>query len=39
MPNHPHTIGRWDDATGEDQIEPIAAVSDHLARSRPTGRR
>jgi hypothetical protein len=28
MPNHPHTIGRWEDATGEDQIEQIAAVSE-----------
>ena len=26
MANHPHTIDRWDDATGENLIEQIAAV-------------
>jgi hypothetical protein len=29
MADHPHTIDRWDDATGEDLIEQIAAVSDY----------
>ena len=27
MPDHPHTIDRWDDATGENLIEQIAAVA------------
>jgi hypothetical protein len=26
MADHPHTIDRWDDATGENLIEQIAAV-------------
>ena len=26
MPDHPHTIDRWDDATGENLVEQIAAV-------------
>jgi hypothetical protein len=26
--DHPHTIDRWDDATGENLIEQIAAVGD-----------
>ena len=30
MPDHPHTIDRWDDATGENLIEQIAAVGDYL---------
>ena len=28
MADHPHTIDRWDDATGENLIEQIAAVGD-----------
>jgi hypothetical protein len=30
MPDHQHTIDRWDDATGENLIEQIAAVGDYL---------
>ena len=30
MASHPHTIDRWDDATGENLIEQIAAVGDYL---------
>ena len=30
MADHPHTIGRWEDATGENLIEQIAAVGDYL---------
>jgi hypothetical protein len=30
MADHPHTIDRWDDTTGETLIEQIAAVGDHL---------
>ena len=30
MADHPHTIDRWDDATGENLIERIAGVSDYL---------
>ena len=30
MPDHPHTIDRRDDATGENLIEQIAAVGDYL---------
>ena len=30
MKDHPHTIHRWDDATGENLIEQIAAVGDYL---------
>jgi hypothetical protein len=30
MPDHPHTIDRWDDATGENLVEQIAAVGDYL---------
>jgi hypothetical protein len=30
MPDHPHTIDRWDDATGENVIEQIAGVGDYL---------
>jgi hypothetical protein len=26
--DHPHTIDRWDDATGENLIEQIAGVTD-----------
>jgi hypothetical protein len=29
MADHPHTIDRWDDATGEDLIEQIASVGDY----------
>jgi hypothetical protein len=29
MPDHPHTIDRWDDTTGENLIEQIAAVGDY----------
>ena len=29
-PTNPHTIDRWDDATGENLIEQIAAVGDYL---------
>ncbi len=28
MADHPHTIDRWDEATGENLIERIAGVSD-----------
>jgi hypothetical protein len=27
MADHPHTIDRWDDATGENLIEQIASVA------------
>ena len=30
MADHSHTIDRWDDATGENLIEQIAAVGDYL---------
>jgi hypothetical protein len=30
MADHPHTIDRWDDTTGETLIEQIAAVGDYL---------
>ena len=30
MADFPHTIDRWDDATGENLIEQIAAVGDYL---------
>ena len=30
MADHPHTIDRWDNATGENLIEQIAAVGDYL---------
>jgi len=30
LADHPHTIDRWDDATGENLIEQIAAVGDYL---------
>ena len=30
MADHPHTIDRWDDATGENLIEQIAGVGDYL---------
>jgi hypothetical protein len=35
MADHPHTIDRWDDATGENLIEQIAAVGDYLVAARP----
>ena len=28
--DHPHTIDRWDDTTGENLVEQIAAVGDYL---------
>jgi hypothetical protein len=30
MADHPHTIDRWDDATGENLVEQIAGVGDYL---------
>ena len=33
MADHPHTIDRWDDATGENLIERIAGVSDLPGRA------
>jgi hypothetical protein len=36
--DHPHTIDRWDDATGENLIEQIAAGGDYLVLRR-IGRR
>ena len=30
MADHPHTIDRWDDATGETLMEQIAALGDYL---------
>ena len=30
MADYPHTIDRWDEATGENLIEQIAGVSDYL---------
>ena len=30
MADHPHTIDRWDDATGENLIEQITGVGDYL---------
>ena len=30
MPDHPHTIDRWDDATGQNLVEQIAGVGDYL---------
>jgi hypothetical protein len=30
MADYTHTIDRWDDATGENLIEQIAAVGDYL---------
>ena len=36
MADHPHTIDRWDDATGENLIEQIAAVGDY-GRDLPRG--
>jgi hypothetical protein len=30
MADHPHTVDRWDDVTGENLIEQIAAVGDYL---------
>jgi hypothetical protein len=35
MADHPHTIDRWDDATGENLIEQVAAVGDYLVAARP----
>jgi hypothetical protein len=39
MADHPHTIDRWDDTTGETLIEQIAAVGEYRSRWRPTARR
>ena len=39
MKDHPHTIDRWDEATGENLIERIAGVSDYLVALETTGRR
>ena len=36
MPDHPHTIDRWDDATGEDLIEQIGPPATTPSRWRPT---
>ena len=33
MPDHPHTIDRWDDATGQNLVEQIAGVGDYLGRA------
>src|SRR3954453_9742897 len=30
MADHPHTIDRWDDATGQNMVEQIAAGGDYL---------
>ena len=30
MADHPHTVDRWDDVTGENLIEQIAGVGDYL---------
>jgi hypothetical protein len=30
MADHPYTIDRWDEATGENLIERIAGVGDYL---------
>ena len=30
MADHPHTVDRWDDATGQNLIEQIATVGDYL---------
>ena len=30
MADHPHTIDRWDDATGQNLVEQIAAVGDYF---------
>ena len=32
MADYTHTIDRWDEATGENLIEQIAAVGDYLIR-------
>ena len=34
MANHPHTIDRWDDATGENVIEQIAKFGDYMVARR-----
>ena len=38
MADHPHTIDRWDDATGENLIEKIAAVGYYPVALRETYR-
>jgi hypothetical protein len=38
MADHPHTIDRWDDATGENLMEQIAAVGVTWSPWRLTGR-
>ena len=35
MADHPNTIDRWDDATGQNLVEQIAAVGDYLGGARP----
>jgi hypothetical protein len=30
MPNHAHSIDRWDNATGSNLYEHLAGVNDHL---------
>jgi hypothetical protein len=39
MADHPHTIDRWDEATGENLIERIPASATTWSRWRLTGRR
>jgi hypothetical protein len=34
MADHPHTIDRWDDATGENLMEQIASVGEYLVALR-----
>ena len=34
VPDHPHTIDRWDDATGENLMEQIAKVGDYMVARR-----
>jgi hypothetical protein len=38
MADHPHTIDRWDDATGENLVEQIAGFGDYLALAMPVRR-
>ena len=41
MADHPHTIDRWNDTTGETLSKQIAAVGDYLVAYRivPVGKR
>ena len=34
MADHPHTIDRWDDATGENVIKQIAKFGDYMVARR-----